>query len=105
MYGRARERRPNATEVKLKCIWDSHPTRTKKEKEQKKRQRNLLDELLGYMAYISILVILKLRLEKNEHIFYHAFLREEFETRLWSYASIMDKNVEDAKFQIYSMAD
>ena len=59
------------------------------------------------MAYLisSYIGYIETQIKKDEHIFYHAPLWEEFETRLGSYASIMDKNVEDAKFQIYSIAD
>ena len=59
------------------------------------------------MAYLnsSYIGYIETQIKKVEHIFYHASLWEEFETRLWSYASIMDKNVEDAKFQIFSIAD
>ena len=92
MHGDARWRRPNAREVKLKYIWDSYPIRTKK-KNIKKKQRNLLDELLGYVAYLisSYIGYIETQIKRDEHIFYHASLWEEFETRLWSYAS--DKNI------------
>ena len=74
---------------------------------RKKKQRNLLDELLGYVAYLisSYIGYIETQIKRDGHIFYHASLWEEFETRLWSNASIMDKNVEDTKFQIFSIAD
>lgn len=63
--------------------------------------------ILGYMAYLnsSYIGYIETQIKKVERIFYHASLLEEFETRLWSSASIMDKNVEDENFQIYSIAD